>query len=64
MYIKDYSNKPVKDLKGLHACELQLKEALNDTIKHYQEGLITCEEASRLIYQGYSNYLKAYVKCF
>ena len=62
--MKDYSNKPVKDLKGLQACELQLKEALNDTIKHYQDGLITCEEASRLISHGYSNYLKAYVKCF
>ena len=61
---KDYSRIPVKDLEGLKALDLQLKEGLNDTFKHYQAGLITSQEASHLIYLAYKNYKKEYVKCF
>lgn len=61
---KDYSKIPVKDLEGLKALDLQLKEGLNDTIKHYQAGLITSQEACHLIYKTYSKYKRLYMKCF
>lgn len=62
--MKDYEKIPVRDIEGLKALDAQLKEGLNDTIKHYQEGLITYEEASRLIYEGFKKYKKELVKCF
>ena len=61
---KDYSKIPVKDLEGLKALDLQLKEGLNDTIEHYKAGLITSQEACHLIYLAYKKYLKEYIKCF
>ena len=56
--------KPVKDIEVLKKLDLQLKSSLEDTIKYYQTGLITAEEASRLIYEGFKQYKKQSIKCF
>lgn len=56
--------KPIKDIESLKKLDLQLKSSLEDTIKYYQTALITAEEASRLIYEGFKQYKKQYIKCF
>lgn len=56
--MKNFEKIPVRDIEGLKALDVQLKEAVDDTIKHYQAGLITYEETARLIYEGFKRYKK------